>query len=347
MRTKKTTLLIIAFIVLSLQGFSQTFENAGQYLEYFGKLNQELSQKYLTYLSAVSHGKSARKVEKRREEVVKAISDTKFNVMGTPPFKGDKTLRDTTLAYYKMLNSVFNEDYGKIVNMEEIAEQSYDLMEAYMLAQEKATEKLQEAQDRQRETEKRFAAKHNVTLIDGESEIGNKMKTANQVTKHYDAVYLVFFKSHKQEAYIMDAMDKQNVLSMEQNINTQKKNSEAGMEKLKTLTAYSNDPMLITACQQALDFYKEEANQFSTLTDFLMLQDKFAKEKKLFDSKPASKRTQQDIDQYNKSINDINAASNNFNKTNNDLNKKRSAMLDNWNKSVKKYMDTYIPVQRR
>jgi hypothetical protein len=50
--------------------------------------------------------------------------------MGIAPWKGDRSFRDTTVAYLKLLYIVFNEDYGKIVNMEEIAEQSYDAMEA-------------------------------------------------------------------------------------------------------------------------------------------------------------------------------------------------------------------------
>src|SRR6185369_4562031 len=107
--------------------------------------------------------------------LLQSISDTRSSIAGMPPFKGDRTLKDTTVAYLKMLNSVFNEDYGKIVNMEEIAEQSYDLMEAYMLAKEKANEKLNEASQRQHETQEKFAAKNNVRLIQSESELDAKM----------------------------------------------------------------------------------------------------------------------------------------------------------------------------
>src|SRR6476469_4906567 len=98
-----------------------------------------------------------------------------------PAWKGDKSYRDTTVVYLKIVNSSFNEDYGKSVNMEEIAEQSYDAMEAYMLAQQKANEKLNEASARQHKMEKQFAAKYNVNLIDNESATETKMKIATQV----------------------------------------------------------------------------------------------------------------------------------------------------------------------
>jgi hypothetical protein len=345
----KTKLFLFSFfsILLSYQCIAQSFENAGQYIEHIGKANQVLTEKYLLYLSGMSHGKSARKVEKRRLEVVKAISDTRYEIMGMPPYKGDRTLKDTTVAYLKILNSVFNEDYGKIVNMEEIAEQSYDLMEAYMLAQEKANEKLQQASVRQGEMQKQFAAKHNINMIESESVSDAKMKVAGNVMKHYNEVYLVFFKAYKQEAYLMDAVNQKNVNSIEQNINSLQNFSEQGLEKLKELKGYNNDGSLIIACRNILNFYKDEAKKGSAMTDFFLKEENFTKLKKQFDSKPGSKRTERDVEQFNKAVNDINSASNNFNAVNNELNKQRSKSLDGWNNAVKKYLDEHVPTQRK
>lgn len=183
-RILKTNLFFLFLLFVALRTSAQEFENAGKYMDFISNANQALTIKYLTYMSAVSHGKSARKVEKRRTEVVNSINDTKFSVMGMPPWKGDRTLKDTTVAYLKILYSVFNEDYGKIVDMEEIAEQSYDAMEAYLLAQQKAYEKLHLAADRQHEMQKQFAAKYNITLVESTSELEEKSKTANKVLAH-------------------------------------------------------------------------------------------------------------------------------------------------------------------
>ena len=267
--------MLLSVVLLNNRVAAQAFENAGQYMDQITKANQVLTEKYLLYLSGMSHGKSARKVEKRRQEVLQAISDTRYSIMGMPPYKGDRTLKDTTVAYLKILNSVFNEDYGKIVNMEEIAEQSYDLMEAYMLAQEKANEKLQQASEKQNEMQRKFAAKNNITLIESESPAEAKMKIASAVMKHYDEVYLVFFKSYKQEAYLMDAVNQKNVNSIEQNINSLESFSEQGLEKLKGLKGYNNDASLIMACRNLLNFYKEEARKGSRMTDFFLKAENF------------------------------------------------------------------------
>lgn len=346
-RILKINLLFLFLLFVALRTSAQTFEHAGQYMDFISNANQALTVKYLTYMSAVSHGKSARKVEKRRTEVVNAISDTKFNIMGLPPWKGDRSLKDSSVAYLKILNIVFNEDYSKIVNMEEIAEQSYDAMEAYLLAQEKAYEKLHQASEQQHEMQKQFAAKNNITLVESTSELEEKSKTANAVLAHCNEVYLVFFKPYKQEGYLIEAMNQKNLVSMEQDISSLKKMTEDGMEKLKKIKGYNNDASLIAACRNMLIFYKSEAARSASLADFFLKEESFAKIKKQFESKPASKRTQPDIDQYNNAVNDMNAANKSFNATNNELNKERTAALNDWNKAYSRYMDEYMPKQQK
>jgi len=345
---KNLGLALIAGIIISGNAANaQTYENAGEYLNYINKKSQELTANYLAYLSAVSHGKSARKVEKRRTDVVNAISDTKFDIMAMPPWKGDRGLKDTTVAYLKILNTVFNEEYSKIVNMEEVAEQSYDGMEAYLLAQKLAYEKLNEAGDRQHEMQKKFAAKYNINLIESESEMEAKSKIVSQVMDHCNDVYLVFFKCYKQEAYLMDAISKNNLVSIEQNLNSVGKYANEGMEKLRGFKGYNNDGTLIAACRNMMNYYKAEAGRTQEITDYFLKVEEFAKLKKQFDAKPASKRTQQDVDQYNNSVNSMNSAANSFNKTMGDLNKQGNSALNDWNKTYSKYMDQYMPKQAK
>lgn len=338
--------LILALFLLSNSSSAQSFETAGDYMDYISKANQALTEKYLFYLSGMSHGKSAKKVEKRRQDLLQSISDTRYNIMGMPSFKGDRTLKDTTVAYLKILNSVFNEDYGKIVNMEEIAEQSYDLMEAYMLAKDKANEKLNDASKRQHAIQVKFAEKNNIKLIASQSELDAKMDVATEVMGHHNEVYLIFFKCYKQEIYLTDALNKKNIVSIEQNLNALQKYSEEGLQKLNDLKGYNGDPVLINSCRNALSFYKDEATKGTGLTDYILVEENFNKTKKQFESKPSSKRTQQDVDQYNKAVKDINDAGKNYNTLNNDLNKQRAAALNDWDKTVAKYMDQYMPTQK-
>jgi hypothetical protein len=109
------------------------------------------------------------------------------------------------------------------------------------------------------------------------------------------------------------------------------------------MDAFDSDASLKAACQRALQFYKSEAGDVTGMTDFLLKKESFDKLQKSFNSKPAAKRTQADVDEYNKSINEMNQAGNAYNKLNNEVNKKRTNILDGWNDTVKKYWDNHMP----
>jgi uncharacterized protein YicC (UPF0701 family) len=90
--------------------------------------------------------------------------------------------------------------------------------------------------------QKVFAAKNNITLIDGESELETKSKIVNKVMDHCNDAYLIFFKCYKQEGYLMEAVSKKNLVSIEQNINVLKKFADEGLEKLKDLKGITMIP---------------------------------------------------------------------------------------------------------
>ena len=335
-------LFFCAFTSLSLH--AQDVQNPGNYMTYIADKERFVTKTYLTYLSAVSHGKSARKVEKLREKVLNTIYETRIDVSGVPPFKGDKTLRDAAVNFLKTCYSVFNEDYSKIVNMEEIAEQSYDAMEAYMLAQEKANEKLDEAAKLKTDVATQFASRFNVTIVDTKDELSLKAEQSGKVIEYYNKIYLVFFKSHKQDMYLTDALNASNLNAAEQSRSALLKYATEGLKEIEAIKAFQSDLTLVTACKKVLLFYKDMCeNKVSVMTDYLLADENYKKAKKTFDQKPAAKRTQEDVDSFNKAVNDMNNAGKTYNKINAQINKDRSSLLDLWNKTVSTFMDNHIP----
>src|SRR5688572_6855678 len=175
--------------------FAQT-NDPGAYLESIGNEFSEIAQNTMSYTSAASHGKSARKVEKRRNELMITLKQAEANVRKMKPFEGDHAFRDSVVSYLRISRIVLNEDYGKILNLEEIAEQSFDAMEAYLLAKEKASEKLDIAFEKVKEQQSLFAEQHQIKLISGNTKVGAKIETSNKVYVYYNQFYLFFFKSY-------------------------------------------------------------------------------------------------------------------------------------------------------
>lgn len=96
-----------------------------------------------------------------------------------------------------------------------------------------------------------------------------------------------------------------------------------------------------------MQYYKAEAAKGPAITDYFLKEEDFNKIKKQFESRSGGKRTQQEVDQYNKAVNEINAVLNKFNATMAELNKQGKAALNDWNKTYSKYMDEYKPRQQR
>jgi hypothetical protein len=81
----------------------------------------------------------------------------------------------------------------------------------------------------------------------------------------------------------------------------------------------------------------------SVYSDFLMKKEDFEKIKKAFDAKPASKRTQPDIDAFNKAVNEQNKAASDYNKVNSDLSKRHEKVMSNWEITKKNFLSAHYP----
>lgn len=316
-------------------------------LDYLNSMSDQyskISKEQWDYTRAVGHGKRARLVEKRRTDLLQAIQESKRAISKMKPYNGNSELRDSMVLYLDLSYKLINQDYAKIVNMEEVAEQSYDAMEAYMLAKELASQKGSQAHKIANNQIERFAAENNIKIVDSQSKLSRNMEAASKTFDYYNKVYLIFFKAYKQNAYLSDALQKADISTIEQNRNSLSTYAADGIEKLKNYVRFQSDETLSTACRQILAFYKEKAdNKVPQMTDYFTAKEKFEKIKAEFDRIKPDKRTQQNIDVYNNAAREMNAASAKYNKVGDELNESGKKSIDNWNKKSDAFLDTHIP----
>jgi len=339
---------LLAIVILLFPGLkntnSQDFNTAGEYMDYISAEFTKISKDTWNYTSAASHGKKAKKVDNLRKELLSTVFEAIKKIEKMPKYEEDGSLRDSLVSYLKLNYNVMKKDYAKIMDLEDIAEQSYDLMEAYLLAQEMADRKLEQAGDMLEIQQEIFAEKHHITLIYKEDKISKKLREANRVYDYYNVIYLIFFKCYKQEAYLLEALNKKDINGTEQNRVSLLKFANEGLLKLDTMAAFKGDLSLKNATVQILKFYADEAEtKITILTDFLLKNENFEKIKTAFNAKPQSKRTNKDIEDYNNAVNDINKAVNANNSINQELNKERSKQLNNWNKTANNFIDKQVP----
>ncbi|MEL6254020.1 MAG: hypothetical protein AAFR87_18575 [Bacteroidota bacterium] len=324
---------------------AQTFEHAGAYMTHISEQYASFNKELWNYIKASAHGRNAKVIESKRKTLLGTTRIVQKRIQNMPDYEGDASLRDSASAYLSLIYHVLNDDYAKIVDMEEIAEQSYDLMEAYILTKEAANYKMDVASKMLSEQQDIFAHNHSVNLVRGKSaKTDQNLATAGEVYQYYNEIYLIFFKSNIQESYVMDAIKNNDLNALVQSKNALLKYSEEGLVKLDTFRLYKADKSMIEISRKMLQFYVMEAQEkLPVLTDFYLKKDSFQRIKKVIDGKEADQRTEEDVNTYNKAVAEYNAAVNEFNSTNDFLNKERSILIRRWNQTSDNFIDRHVP----
>lgn len=340
------TISIVIFIsVFQTKTISgQKFSNPLEYMEFIGDQHHTITENLWDYIKAASHSRNAKKIESKRKELIKSTSLAKMRIKRLPDYEGDGSYRDSVVSYLEISYLVLKEDYEKIVNMEEIAEESYDLMEAYIKAKKLANEKLNQAAIVVRDQQEIFADTYGINLIDSDTKIGKRISDANEVYDYYNNVYLIFFKCYKQEAYVMEALERKNLSALEQNRKSLIQFSKEGLYSLDTIMGFEGDYSLCQNCRKAMVFFKDKANnEFEFFSNFILKQENLEAIQGAFERKSSNQRTQKEIDEYNKIINEFNAMVNDYNAKNNLLNNERNEIFNSWNKTSEKFINKNVP----
>ncbi len=338
----KTTVKIAILVMMVLTTIKGVSQNPLQYMDKINNEFKKISDETWDYTRAVAHNKKARQIEGQRKQMLNANRNALNRVKNMQPFSGNSAYRDSTVRYLELSYLVLNNDYSKIMDMEEISEQSYDAMEAYMLAQQIANEKMDVAFDVAVAAHEKFAEENNIKLIKETSETSDKLEKAGEVFGFYNKIYLVFFKPYKQEVYLLDAQMKSDINAMKQNQESLSKLSKDAKVKLKDIKPYKNNTTLKAACNDVLDFYIYEADmKVTSLIDFYLKKEKFDKLKTATDKKGKS-LTEAEANEFNAAVAEYNKASNDYNKINAELNGKRTSALESWNNAVSKFLDRNV-----
>ncbi|MFV8362338.1 hypothetical protein ACNQGO_03015 [Flavobacterium sp. ZT3P35] len=342
----KPTFTFLFLLLLKPISYAQEFKTPVDYLNYISKETEVISRTTWKYTSAVAHSKNARKIDATRKALVKSIQNTtkKFEAL-KDGYKGDLEYQNQLLAYLAISEKQINQEYDKIIDMQEVAEQSYDYMEAFIMARDLVNAKINEEVAKLNANQKIFANKYGIQIGEDQSELGKKMKLSNEVFENHTQLYLLFFKVNFTESVLMKAIAQNDLNAIQQSSNALEQYSNEGLEKLKIFKAYKNDVMLVNATKKVLEFTKKEALEFAPgVVAFMMLNQKFQESKKIMDDKKAGARSKAEIDNYNALVNTLNKEVGTYNKLNTQFNTERSIAINNWNTTGTNFISKHVPI---
>jgi hypothetical protein len=345
MKQKLFFLVLIILTSIAKTSYAQDLSNPGDYMSAISNAQTEMNQKYMAYMSATAHVRRARKIDKMRQQALESIETSRFKTIDLPIYKGnDNSLRQSSIDYIKFCYNVFNDDYAKILNLEDIAEQSFDEMQAYILLQEKTTEKINEANNKMNEAEHAFAQKYNVNLIETKNDLTEKLDESGKLNHYRNQLYLIYFKCYWEDGEIVKALNAGKITEAEQGRNSLKRFADEGIAGLDSLKSFEGDPAMALTCKEILKFYKSMAeNDMPKQMDYFLKKENFEKIKKSFDAKSGSDRTKKDVDAFNDGVKEINKGTDTYNDINKKMNSERTDAENKWNDAEKSFADTHMP----
>ena len=315
-------------------------------LEYMKKISadeQAISRDMWAYMRASARGRNARALDKKRQELIKTYYAAKNRVSQMPSYKKDPSFKAAMAQYYQLNLRVLQEDYAKIIDLEEIAENSYDLMEAYLTAMELVDVKMDSAFSKLSRAQKSFAEKNNIRLVEGEgSRLSQKIRKVGRINGYVNDVFLVFFKVRHQERYLVEAQNKGDIGAMDQASQKLMEFAKEGKAELEEMGPFGGtDYSLIQAVNSLMDFYIMESNTAASIIEFYIVKEDMNKSSKYMNSKKQKDLTQADIDKHNRLVAKYNQAVANFNKQNDQLNTIRSQKRERWYKAQEDFYKTH------
>jgi len=341
----KPRLLLIFLFIATSNLLAQEFKTPVDYLNYIEKEQGLISKSTWKYTTAVAHSKSARKIDNTRKQLLKSIDAAQKKIaLLKDGYKGDVEYRDQVLQYLEICKININEEYGKLVDMQEVAEQSYDAMEAYLKMRDLVNDKLDAENEKAENAFKSFALKYKITITEGSSELAEKIKISNEVFDYHTALYLIFFKVNFTDINLTMAIEKKDMSAIQQNANTLIQYADEGLNKLKEIKPYKGDASMINVTKKALEFYKKEAQQYvPKITAFLMFNDKFENAKKNLEAKNASDRSKEEVDNYNSMVKQVNKEIENYNKVNSANFQEKGNLINEWNGTSENFISGHVP----
>lgn len=186
-------------------------KNPGDYNNYIMLEMTSTVQKNFEYISFCVHSDEYDQLEVKRKEVVAEILKAADNIRQMPSLEGDTRLRDEAVIVLNEYKNAFELDYQKIIGLKRKSKDSYESMQEYFDAQDKAEEKVNNATRKLRVAQHAYASSHGMDVVDNKSddELEQKMNKVIAVNNYWRALFLNYFKIVRQYDKMWDVLPNQ------------------------------------------------------------------------------------------------------------------------------------------
>ncbi|SNR29250.1 LIC11966 family surface protein [Hymenobacter mucosus] len=278
-----STLLLTAGLLagLATTTSAQTFTDPGAYNNFIVSEQRAMLKKNLRYISKSAHSDNEKKIDAKRQDLIKQTELSLNKVAKMPAFQDDKGFKEqTTEALYQLLK-VYSEDYKAVDMLAATRTATIENMEQYFKLQEVAEAKLQVVNDSVDAAQHRFARRHNMTISEDPEgkRLAAYMRQVSEVNAYQHKVYLAQFRIEKANARLTDALNSQNAAAFEQARLQLLEDTKTAATELAAIVPFrGKDAQYRDAARNLVKFYAGfAANQAAQMKELLERKDSFTK----------------------------------------------------------------------
>ena len=322
---------ICLFICIGLYGvttaWSQSFSSPVDYLNLINGEQSQVTTRNLAYISESVHNDNLEQVEKKRKLVVSQIKRSVEKIRQLPAYEKETRLRDEAIAVLEEYQNAFNLDFKQINEMKAGRTDSYESMDAYFKAYEKAEKKVEKAGERYDKAQEIFAKKHEIQLLEGqESEMAKQVRTVNQVNDYSRRIFLMYFRVSRHDGEFWKAVDAKKATLAERHRQSLLTHAQEVKTELSAFPPFREDSDYRDQTLKLINFYlKMAGGDYSKMTKTLPMLEKTPK----FES-------QAEVDAYNAKIEEFNEIVQFYNQSHQEL-------VYNFNQSNAQMMQKHVP----
>lgn len=343
MKNKKLLLLIFSCAV-SFTSFAQHFTNPEAYVNFVTKLHREVAQDELAYTNALMHTQSAKGQELKRKSILEKIKSVSFRIGAMHPFKSDRSLQDSAVAYLKTSYAIIHKDYPRILKLEDSSKVSLDAYAKYLKAQQEDLDHIVATEARLNTAVRQFASKYGIQLSENADDLFEKFVSSANVNKYHDRFHLIILKCRQLEAPLIKAIAKKDTAEIKKYNSALQVHVRESLGIFDTIRPYDNETSLLNATKQSLQFYQAEVElKAASIYNFLVKDAAYSNSKKVYDAKSQKEGAEQALEELNKTTAEYNELVSAYVTSTNELNEERPKVEANWDKASKNFLDKYVP----
>lgn len=334
------------FALLLIPNLKSSAQTEAEALEYLHNLTQPLENfrtETWNVIKTTMSSRSSSMLDKRIKGLVSKIETTEATVTKEEGFYGDLSIKVAMKIFLRNARTILNEDYQKIKNLKVTSQHSFKNMEAYLMAQVKANERLSESGKRLDDEIIKFAERYGVTVSNERSETSKKIVKASEAMNYYNQTYLSFFKVHEQRLKVYGALSQENLEEIKKENLLLAEFCDLSLERLDIQDAFFGDDKLWNAANNIIKHIKTEAEEiYPNAIRAIEKKQIYEMAQKVYQKIPQEDRTQNDVDHVNALIEPLNAAVEIQNSTFNQASMDREVLFRSWNDELRTFCARYL-----